>query len=149
LNWYITQWDLFLESKEIILISYKKTTEESYKIYREITQLIDIIAMDYYSICFSPRYIVASTIFLSLCLNLLDSDINGEIIVQTLYADKQFVNLFKEFLKESMNLEYEDILPAIQYCSKYINLKFTYDLPLSVQINPGIDEVNKINPGNI
>jgi hypothetical protein len=149
LNWYITQWDLYLETKDAFIITFKKANEESYKIFREVTQLIDIIAMDYSYLCFSPRYLVASTIYLGLCLNILDSELNEEVILNTINSEKQFVILFKEFIKESMNFEYQEILHSIRFCSKYINLKFNYDLPLSVQINPDIDEVKYFNLGYI
>jgi hypothetical protein len=117
--------------------------------FREVTQLMDIISMDFNSIVFNPRYIVASVMFTTLCLNLLDISINENILIETFQSDKIFANLFKEFIKESMNIEYNEILSTIRFCSKYLNLKFIYDLPLSVQINPDIDDVNKINLGYI
>ena len=70
LNWYITQSDLYLETKNSTLISFKKTSEESYKIFPEVTQLLDIIYLDYNSLNYNQRHIVASVIYLGLCIDI-------------------------------------------------------------------------------
>ena len=56
LNWYLGQWDLFLESTELIkqnffntnnLIHFKKINENSYIYYRHATQMLDAILTDF------------------------------------------------------------------------------------------------------
>jgi hypothetical protein len=169
LNWYICQWDLFVDSVpgvyEVIqencknngTIYFKKTDETSYQIYREITQLIDVIVLDYLSLRYHSRYIVASCIFLTLCMNLeiiyfTKAERNAYTFDEEFYinllneaedsSNRYLVDIYSSFLHQSFNMSFEDILETVVYCSKFIHFEFTYDLPLVMQTNPnGIENV--------
>jgi len=44
-----------------------------------------------------------------------------------------FKKIFGEFLDQSFNLVFEDIIPACIYCSKFLEFEFSYDYPLIIQ----------------
>lgn len=175
LNWYLCQWDLFIDSipemrenlfsfckntnknlrtsyaSDILsnkIIYFKKADEKSYIYYRQATQLIDGFLTDYNHIKYQTRHLIASVIFIIICIyyeipyftsskeEMINLDEN--FFSQFFYGMPEFdflvKNVFGEFLNQSFNINFEDILPACVYCSKFINYEFTYDLPLIIQL---------------
>jgi hypothetical protein len=168
LNWYICQWDLFVESVpevyEVLLenakekvIYFKKTDEKSYQIYREVTQLIDVITLDYASLKYNSRYIVASCIFLVLCINFevvyftknemnayqFDEEFYISLLNEPETQHRYLIDIYSSFLHQSFNISFEDILATLVFCSKFIHFEFNYDLPLVMTTNSeAVDNVH-------
>lgn len=77
LNWYTSQWDLFIESFSSLKedenindkIFFKKADDKSYLLFRKITQLVDFLSLDYNRLSFSNREILASALLLCLLEN--------------------------------------------------------------------------------
>lgn len=172
LNWYLCQWDLFIESlpemKEKLLkfnhknklrlksnnekdiIYFKKTEEKCYIYYRQATQLIDALVTDYNHLKFEQRHLIAAVIFIIISiyyeLPLFCKDkksensqirINEEFFIN-LKDSKDFEILldkvFGEFLSQSFNFYWKDIIPACLYCYNYVFFEYSYDLPLIIQL---------------
>jgi len=175
LNWYLCQWDLFIDSvpdmkaklynhKSINknckknqnnqefhfnIIYFKKADEKSYLYYRQATQLIDAFITDFNHINFQIRHLVASVILIIICIFyevpyfIQGSHLNNfkfdEVFYNELFYNmpeyENIINhVFGEFLNQSFNITYDEIIPALVYSSKYIFFEFSYDLPLIIQL---------------
>jgi hypothetical protein len=186
LNWYLCQWDLFIETvpdmKEKLIyyyrkfnkcvkssynsdnqpnkiIYFKKADEKSYIYYRQATQLIDTFLTDCNHLKFKTRHLIASVILIIICIyyeipyfiNSFASQ-NNFRLDENFYLDFYYnmpefeliINqVFGEFLNQSFNITFEDIIPALVYCSNYIFFDFSYDLPLIIQMkNEQFENVN-------
>jgi hypothetical protein len=165
LNWYTCQWDLFVDTfpniREIFKdndkmpIFFKKPDELAYHIYREVTQLIDLCVLDYISLKYNNRKLVASAIFITLCINLeveyFQKEININNVDLTFWKDfleevnwsySYIIDTFSIFLTQSFNFKFYDILNELVYMSKFLNFNFTYELPLILQNNSESENVN-------
>lgn len=81
LNWYTSQWDLFIESFTTLSehpelngkMYFKKADDNSYSLYRKVCQYTDLIAMDYCLQFEDKRLLIASIMFIVIfenCFNL-------------------------------------------------------------------------------
>ena len=150
LSWYICQWDLFIDTidnikqdllnviKEDEILYYKKPNDSSYYNFRKISQLIDIMTLDFYSYNFEPRILIAASFFILLCHNykLNYNFAKKKINNNSLLSDLLF-NLYDKFITQSFDYNFNDdrIQKAIKYCYNYINFPFIFDLPLLYQVH--------------
>jgi hypothetical protein len=151
-------YEVIQENTKINVAYFKKTDESSYHVYREITQLIDVITLDYNSLQYHSRYVVASCIFLILCMKLevkfftkeemgaypFDEEFYLNLINESDEAEhKYLVDIFSSFLHQSFNISFEDILETLVYCSKFIHFDFTYNIPFAMNTENAIENVNR------
>jgi hypothetical protein len=116
LNWYVSQWDLYIssfeENKQLMIEKYeyiaqfKTPDEESYHLFRKLCQVSDLIMMDYFHLQFENRKIIASSIFICLCFIYIPNTFSVENISNK-KIDKLFFNslLFgnrREFSEENI-----------------------------------------------
>ena len=153
LNWYICQWDLYVDSansvkKEIInnygeknIFYFKKNNEQSYYNYRIINQLIEIIKFDLESILYDNKLLVMCTILV--CIESFYNKINN---------NKIYILLFNNFIKFNLNeniINDKNYLNTLKYC-KELEIEFlennlyNYDLPLFYQTD-NFQDNNKNN----
>jgi hypothetical protein len=150
LSWYVCQWDLFIDTidnikqdllqiiKEDEILYYKKPNDNSYYNFRKISQLIDIMTLDFYSYNFEPRILIAASFFILLCHNykLNYNFVKKKINNNSVLSDLLF-NLYNKFITQSFDYRFDDdrIQKAIKYCHNYINFPFIFDLPLLYQVH--------------
>lgn len=159
LNWYLCQWDLFLESLIDIknkeyqnfnshnFLYFKKINKNSYIYYRHATQILDAILTDYNHFTFNRRHLIAAIIFIIFCkfheiqffnekikpIN-INFDYNFYIdLFNKAEYDFIFKNIFLEFLDQSFNFIFEDIVTSCVYCSKFLSFDFNYEYPLIIK----------------
>ena len=150
LSWYICQWDLFIDTIDNIrekllnilneddILYYKKPNDNSYYNFRKITQLIDIMTLDFDSYKIEPRVLIASAFFALLCINYkLKYNFVKKKFENNTPLSKLLFELFEKFITQSFDYNfYEDrIQRGIKYCYNYINFPFIFDLPLLYQIH--------------
>jgi len=188
LNWYLCQWDLFIESvpdmKEKLIyfrninksvkssysseaqytkiIYFKKADEKSYIYYRQATQLIDAFLTDFDHVKFQTRHLIASVIFIIVCIfyeipyfvsnaaNQNNFKFDENFYMELFYNMPEYEiitnQVFGEFLNQSFNISFEDIIPALIYASNYIFFDFSFDLPLIIQLkNEQFENVSLLN----
>jgi len=151
LNWYICQWDLYIDSVDDIkekllkyineeeIIYYKKSIDSSYYNYRKICQLIDLIILDYYSYNFEPRVLMAVCLLVIICINYnLDYNFKKKSFKQKTEFSQYIFDVYIQFINQSFDFNFYDknIQKALEYVYKFKNFKFTYELPLIYQIHP-------------
>ena len=160
LNWYTCQWDLFVYSiddikEKLLLFSndenilfFKRQNEVSYYNYRRIYQIIDLIVLDYHSYRYDIRYLVASSFLILICLHYnLEYDLNRKILKNKKLVKKNksfektdkgkiLLDIYIQFIEQSFDFFFEDkqLSESISYVYKFINFKFSYDIPLIFQI---------------
>ncbi|MCQ2819673.1 MAG: hypothetical protein MJ252_20605 [archaeon] len=150
LNWYICQWDLFIETIEDnknILLSYsdedhimffKKSNDNSYYNFRRITQMLDLILLDFHSEKFKDRYLIAALIYVCLILNYnFEYDFENKKYFGAEEEKFDAINkVYSNFLNQSFDFElYEqELIDAITFCGKFKDFDFSYDLPLLYQV---------------
>ena len=149
LNWYTCQWDLYIDSVDSIkndflqfipeeeIIYYKNSNDKSYYNYRKICQIIDLIVLDYNSYDFDSRLLVAASFFIIICINYkLNYDFNNQNFKQKTPLAKLLINVYQQFISQSFDYVFNDksVQMAINYCMKFKNFKFSYELPLLYQI---------------
>lgn len=160
LNWYLFQWDLFVDTisevKDLIttnskeLIYFKKPDENYYFYYRQVTQMIDAFTIDYESLKISDRFLIAAAMFLTICSvweieqftkeNLNKFDYDEDFFLGFVYQKDSFaVRIFSQFLKDSLNMEFDDptLIKALTYAVLFLGMDFNYNLPLVIQSNNG------------
>ena len=150
LNWYICQWDLYIESVDDIkekllkfineedIIFYKKTIDNSYYNYRKISQLVDIIILDYYSYNFEPRVLMAVCLLLIICINYnFDYNFKKKNFKQKTEFSQYIFDVYIQFINQSFDFNFYDktIQKALEYVYKFKNFNFSYELPLLYQIH--------------
>ena len=167
LNWYISQWDIFLESfyndkiysTYNIKLYFKRADDTSYHLFRQITQLMDLISIDLSHLTFENRKIIAGCLFYCLIINCSNcvnpNELNNEpcnicnnceVRIQltnensnSLYSNHHsniiINNVFKDFLYQSFNFTLSDIKETLEYIWKFINYTeyICVELPLAVK----------------
>lgn len=135
---------LFSNNKNVIY--FKKPNEEAYFIYRQITQMIDLIVLDINYLSFSLREIIAACLFIVIGENLNTFDSSGELssmnYLLKVTKNNYFAELFTEFLNQSFGFNMQSIYLAIIFASKFMKFKFSTELPLIAQTDE--DLVNKV-----
>jgi hypothetical protein len=170
LNWYVCQWDLYLDSfpenlEKISLnekepIYFKKADETSYIHYRMITQLIDLYTVDYFSLKFSSRCVVAANMLLVLSRiyevsyfvkeNLRMYDFDEKFFRDYLENTEEnfLVEIFSDFMHQGFNISTndEEFVRSLVYCAKFLSFEFNFNLPLVLQGSEdnGLENVSKI-----
>lgn len=152
-NWYMCQWDLYIEHSEFAkshflittckegLIQFKHPNEKSYARFREIMQLIDCAMLDVQTLQYKPRDVIASFMYILLgkyFKQFTEQQIYEEFSKSSLYLiDQQiaFNDLFGDFLLYSFGFQLVDLLPSIQYASTFLKLPLNFDLPTAAKIN--------------
>ena len=150
LSWYLCQWDLFIDTIDNIkqdllniidekdILYYKKPNDNSYYNYRKITQLIDIMTMDFYFYNFEPRVLIAASFFILICYNYqLRYNFIRKKFENNTPLSNLLLDIYDKFLTQSFDYNFNDkqIQNAIKYCYNYISFPFIFDLPLLYQIH--------------
>lgn len=152
-NWLMMQWDLFLDHSAFssshplkrkfshIISNFKQPKEESYALFRELMQLIDCALLDFESLQFKPRALILAFLYLVMGKNLQQFDQN-QITQQMASCNPNILNkeyIFNDFFSNfsacCLGIELIELMPYLQYCSKFFGLGFNYDLPNAAKIN--------------
>lgn len=157
-NWYICQWDLFIDTvegiKEKILLSYqeedllyfKKSDDKSYYNFRKVTELIDLISLDYHSLGYTQRFLVGGSIFTVMCLNYaLEYNFDRKTFKEDNERSQTVWDVFCNFVSQSFDVDVndEEFFECMSYCYKFKQFDFNYELPLIYQV-----EENEVDNGN-
>ena len=160
-NIYLSYWDFYIEksffaqSNPLVItlgfdnLQFRKTTEHSYKRFREFMQLIDTSLLEVQTLEYKARTLIAS--FLYLLLGVYFQQFERDQIFNDfpcsslfLFQDHNGYNtLFNDFLNKSFGYALVDLLPTIQYCATFFKLKMNYDLPQAANMN--LDSVIPVN----
>ena len=160
LNWYTTQWDLYIDSsdeikiklmnyiKEEDIIYFKKQDDKAYCNYRRIYQLIDLICLDFNNYNYDKRGIIVGCFFECLCF---EYNLDYNFDKKKLYSKQnklkeEFINILQElfnlFVEQSFDYNFNDQM--IQKCIKYVfnfrKFSFSYNMPLIYKTGLKIDE---------
>ena len=152
-NWLMVQWDLYFEHSDFaknhpvkkkfshISSFFKQPNEESYALFREVMQLVDCVILDVDSLQYRPRAIILSILYLVLGKNYQQFD-EAQIISQMPLCNSEvlsreyiFNDLFANFIFCCLGTELSELLPYIQYCSKFFGLVLNFDLPTATKNN--------------
>ena len=152
-NWLMSQWDLYIDHSNYAKnhqikrkfqntsSHFKQPKEESYALFRELMQLIDCSLLDVESLQYKPRALILSFLYLVLGKNYQQFD-EVQIIEQMPFCNSNLLNkefifndLFANFAFCCMGAELFELLPYIQYCSKFFGLGLNYELPNAAKIN--------------
>ena len=154
LSWYLCQWDLFIDTvdnikkemskliKEDDILYYKKPNDNSYYNFRKISQLIDIMSLDFHSYFYEQRLLIAISFFIILChkYNLkynfikkkFDNNKNPKL-------SNLMLDIYTKFILQSFDYDFNDdiLQKGIKYYyNNYNNFNYVFDLPLFYQVHP-------------
>ena len=154
LSWYLCQWDLFIDTvdnikkemskliKEADILYYKKPNDNSYYNFRKISQLIDIMSLDFHSYFYDQRLLIAISFFIILChkYNLkynfvkkkFDNNKNPKL-------SNLMLDIYTKFILQSFDYDFNDdiLQKGIKYYyNNYNNFNYVFDLPLFYQVHP-------------
>lgn len=140
LNWYLAQWDLFIDSYDEVKMRlsgtiytniesidndneldgfyFKKSTEEAYQNYRRACQLVDLFSLDLNHLKFNRRFLVASSIFLVLSKFFI-SEIFSEFNFNKFCFDLEF---YSNLIQQSSDFPFIEIFE--EFLKLSFNLKF-------------------------
>lgn len=156
-NWYMNQWDIYITTNEYALnhqiikihpeLTFKSSNEISYARFREVMQILDLIILDYNSLQYKPRGLIASILYLIIGIH-VDEFTIAMIWQNFTFSSNAFLNedieyniLFTDFLELSFGFQIHELAPTIQFVSSFMGIPFNYDLPISAQ-NKNILEGN-------
>ena len=154
LSWYICQWDLFIDTVDNIkeeisqlinendILYYKKPNDNSYYNFRKISQLIDIMALDFNSYFYDQRLLIAISFFIILCnkynlkynftKKIFENNNNPKL-------NDLMLDIYTKFILQSFDYNFDDdiLQKGIKYFyNNYINFNFVFGLPLFYQVHP-------------
>lgn len=153
-NWHMTQWDSYIDSnpfsgalypffqaQETTLIKFKQPNESSYICFREMFQMIDVLLLETDTMLYKPRPIIASLMYIVLGKNsavfsletVLEYFPNSSFFL--LDETNPFNELFSDFLIRSFKFKLVDLLPTIQFVSKFFSVPVSIELPVAVRVN--------------
>ena len=168
MNWYVGQWDLFYSSfyeDKIMtdLLFFKKTDDKSYYLFKKISQLIDLISLDFIFVFICKRKLVAISILICILENnfsINEGDIETDNLEISNFNDEEFlinvilkgndnidlrgfISIFIDFLNQSFNMKIEELLSDLPKITKYIGFlkKISVDLPITIQMASDDDEM--------
>ena len=158
LSWYLCQWDLFIDTVDNIkeeisqlinendILYYKKPNDNSYYNFRKISQLIDIMALDFNSYFYDQRLLIAISFFIILC-NKYNLKYN---FTKKTFENKNnpklndlMLDIYTKFILQSFDYNFDDdiLQKGIKYFyNNYNNFNFVFGLPLFYQVHP--DKLN-------
>lgn len=113
-NRYMNQWDIYISTNEYALsndivkynfdLTFKSSNEVAYARFRETMQILDLVILDYDSLKYKPRAIIASIFYLIIGIHVQAFTI--EMICQEfvfssnrfLTASDEYNSLFNDFI---------------------------------------------------
>lgn len=166
MNWYICQWDLFLDTFDEMVsklakayanenvVYFKRPDDKAYYNYRKMAQVIDLCALTEGSLSYDSRSLVACGILIVLMLNydsaLIDvmtsEQLDNDFFYSLLQNSKEYIGVYREFIKQSFNFEWNDseLIHSMIHVGRFIKYNFKYDVPLVYQIsNAEIENVSE------
>ena len=154
LSWYLCQWDLFIDTvdnikkemskliKEDDILYYKKPNDNSYYNFRKISQLIDIMSLDFHSYFYDQRLLIAISFFIILCHKY---NLKYNFIKKKFENNKNpklsnlMLDIYTKFILQSFDYDFNDdiLQKGIKYYyNNYNNFNYVFDLPLFYQVHP-------------
>jgi len=112
---------------------------ESYKKFREVVQILDLLLLNIETLKYNPSSLVAAIIYL---VTGRDSrQFTQEQIINNHCADlkneglKEFNNIFEAFLREYQAPSFENLLESIEFVCPYFAVPLSCELPMAVPVN--------------
>jgi len=148
-NWYMNQWDLFIESPQvtnhmkinIATKQFKLPNEDSYLLFREFMQILDNIILDAQTLQYKPRALIASVMYLILGKNYMEFSLE-QILEEFPFTSNYLISnkikfnlVFSSFLSFCFGYEIFELLPTIQYVALFFGLNIINNLPIAVKLN--------------
>ena len=154
LSWYLCQWDLFTDTvdnikkemskliKEDDILYYKKPNDNSYYNFRKISQLIDIMSLDFHSYFYDQRLLIAISFFIILCHKY---NLKYNFVKKKFENNKNpklsnlMLDIYTKFILQSFDYDFNDdiLQKGIKYYyNNYNNFNYVFDLPLFYQVHP-------------
>jgi hypothetical protein len=128
---YMTDVDL---NDPAIIYRFRETNQESYSMYREISQIVDALCMAHESLNFNGGMLVAGAIYIILCIN-LQLFMKKEVVkyfsrgsIYLLDNEINFNNVYKRFVDVCFGIDIEELIPYVQYCSKFFGMKMDHSI---------------------
>jgi hypothetical protein len=115
---------------------FRKQVEESYLLFRNFYQVLDLITLNASSSRYKDRFIVLAVMYLNIGLFIkafsLDSvardfPLHSEVLSN--FCDYNLI--FQNYLRIHVGINLCDILEVIQYASRFFILKFEYSEPVN------------------
>jgi hypothetical protein len=117
-------------------VHFKQPDEGSYRMFREMMQLIDCTVIDIQTAQYKPKMLVCSLMYLLIGREMLifnTQDILEEFPCSSLYLideSSDFNDLFGSFVEHVFGFSLLDILPSVQYCATFFGLSFSFEKPM-------------------
>ena len=154
-EWFTFNWDMIIEEKagvpdsnlmELELVQFKQMDETSYKIFRELYQLIDCAFLEYEILKFDMKLVILSFISLLLWSHLVK--INSKEVatryMEVMEEDGKGVNrLMMEFVRRADGVRLEALRETLPFCARFFELEMDYDYPMVTRVKA--EEVMEVN----
>ena len=113
---------------------FREARQESYTLFREISQIVDAMCMSHETLNFSGGMLVASAIYIILSINM--GNFTKEEVVEhfpnksTYLLDTEIPlnNLYKWFVQKHFAIEISELIPYVQYTSPFFALPMDHSM---------------------
>lgn len=124
-NLYACQWDEFSKEGEFADLKFKEMSEDSYRRYTQLLQIVDSASMETEHLQYNQRVLAGSAIYtvLSMCQH------DVQYIVQVFAKESKFIfepssfnKAFELFAKKHLDFSLEEMLPGVQYVAAFADI---------------------------
>jgi hypothetical protein len=132
------------------LPKFRGESEEDYFLFRNFFQLVDLISIDYESLQYSQKLIVASVIYILIGLYFRCFSINEVVneFTRNLHATSNYFELnqiYNRFMSCFLNVQLNMLGEHILYVSFFFHMKFQYNGPCMNLDKEGQERVVSFN----
>lgn len=124
-NLYATQWDEFSKDSEFAELKFKEPSDDSYRRYRQLMQIVDSFSMEVEHLQYNQRILAGSAIYIVLST----WQYSIEYILQIYTKGSKFIaesnsfnKVFECFAKNILELSLEEMLPGVQYVATFVDM---------------------------
>lgn len=124
-NVYAEQWDEFSKDSEFGEMKFKEPSEDSYKRYRQLMQIVDSISMEVEHLQYNQRVLAGSAIYivLSMCQYSVEEILliftkGSKFIIEV----NSFNKAFESFALLYLHFSLEEMLPGVQYVARVVDM---------------------------
>ncbi|KAL4439130.1 hypothetical protein ABPG74_008905 [Tetrahymena malaccensis] len=151
-NWFMSQWDIFIQTSEkaqnskLILklyesnscfVQFRQATSQSYELFREYMQIMDFSILDVQTLQIKATQLHCSIMYLVLGKAhgiYTIEDIQNRVAEGFIFTKQtqEFNDIYNEFASVSFGISIQNIIPCIQYISKFFILPVNNSLPFII-----------------
>lgn len=154
-NFYSSQWDALVSLNLLQVgfpldyIKFREPSNESYGLFQQATQVIDLLTLDYDSISYETSQLVLATIYLTLTMRLeiyskekISNEVSKNFKTPPDNENAQFMNVFSKFYS-AVSFSNDPYLfeTCVSFVASFFKMTFVFQVPRAVELGQDEDKL--------